>query len=85
MTISRCLTAAAAALVLSISPVAACDDYAEEMALAEAIKASKLAQAAAEVSPASQASTSAPAQTEPTSVAAVEAKPTTDTPAPTLR
>ena len=86
MTIARCLTAAAAALVLSISAAAACDDYADEMALAEAMKDSKLAQStAAQPAPATQASTSAAAQIEPTSVAAVEAKPATDVPAPTVR
>ena len=86
MRVLKCLTAAAAALALSISAAAACDDYADEMALAEAMKDSKLAQStAAEPAFSTQASTAASAQAKPTSVAAVEAKPAADTSAPTVR
>ena len=86
MTISKCLTAAAAALALSISAAAACDDYAEEMALAEAMKDSKLAQStAAQPAPGAQASTPASTPAEPTNVAAAEAKPASDASATTAR
>jgi len=80
MTALKCLTAAAAALVLSVSATAACDDYSEEMAMAEAVKASQVAQSVAtESAPTEQAATFTPVPAQPTSLAAVEAKPATET------
>jgi hypothetical protein len=71
MTGLRCLTVVAAAFAMSLSAGAACDDYAEEMALAEAMKAAQSAQsAAAQAAPATQAP--APAATESTSVASAD-------------
>jgi hypothetical protein len=72
MTALRCLTVASAMLALSMSAATACDDYEEEMALAEAMKASKLAQTTEQPSPSSTQAT-APSPAEPTSVAAVAA------------
>jgi hypothetical protein len=86
MTALKCLTGAAAILVLSISAAVACDDYAEEMAVAEAMKASQQAQTA-DAQQAHGTQTAAPASvaTEPTSVAAIAAKPAADTPAGVVR
>jgi hypothetical protein len=70
MTALKCLTAATAMLAVSISAAAACDDYEEEMALAEAVQASKVAESAAP-QPAPGAQATSPAS-GPTSVAAAE-------------
>ena len=84
MTARKCLTAAAATLALSISAATACDDFDDEMALAEAVQASKLAQpASAQPAPGVQTATS-PAS-EPTSVAAAETKLPADVSAGTVR
>ena len=83
MTALKCLTVAAAVLALSLSAAAACDDYADEMALAEAMQASKLAQSAsAQPAPGMQAASPA---SEPTSVAAAETKLPADTLTGTVR
>jgi hypothetical protein len=69
--------AAAALLALSMSGANACDDFADEMALAAAQQAAKAAQTAA-VEPAAGAKVAAPAlgQSEPaTSVATVAPQP----------
>jgi hypothetical protein len=84
MTALKCLTGAAAILALSISAAVACDDYAEEMAVAEAMKASQQAQTA-DAQQATGTQTAAPTATGPTSVAAAAAKPTTATPAGVVR
>ena len=83
MTARKCLTVAAAVLALSISAAAACDDYADEMALAEAVQASKLAQpASAQPAPGAQATSPA---SGPTSVAAAETKLPADASTGTVR
>jgi len=75
MAMPKCL-AAAAALLLSISGVTACDDYPDEMALAAAQRAAELAKsAAAQQVPAAQLDTPAPSQPAAAGAAAVEPAP----------
>ena len=86
MAIAKGLTAAVAALALSISAAAACDDYDDEMAVAEAVNALKLAQSAIpQQAPSVQTASPTSTQAEPTSVAAADAKPATETPTGTVR
>jgi hypothetical protein len=84
MTVLKFLTAAATALALSISAAVACDDYEEELALAEAIKASKLAQATEQSAPPSAQAAAPSPPGEQTNIAAAEA-PKGETPLGTLR
>ena len=68
--------AAAVVLALSISGATACDDYEDQMALAAAIDAAKLAQAATpQPAPTAQVASPASSSSQPTDVAAVETKP----------
>ncbi len=83
MAIAKCLATATAALVLSISVAGACDDFEDEMTIAEAMKAAKLARS--QLAPAGPAAAPSTAQGEPTSVAAVEPGPTQETPTATVR
>ena len=85
----KCATAAAV-LLLSISGASACDDYADELAMAEAQSAAKLAQSATSPPPpTAQVATPATGQPQPTGLAATEPKPaqpqTTATLAGTVR
>ena len=81
MTARKCLTAATAMLALSISAAAACDDFDDEMALADAMKAKLAETASAQPAPGVQTATPA----EPTSVAAAETKLPADTSTATAR
>jgi hypothetical protein len=75
MAIPKSLTAAAVFL-LSISGATACDDYAEEMALAAAQRDAELAKSAtAQQEPAGQVATATPSQSAATGTAAIEPKP----------
>jgi hypothetical protein len=79
MTALKCLTAATAALALSLSAAAACD-YADSMTTAEAEKGSQVAQSApAQSAPSATVAPYTPVPAEPTSVAAAEAKTAPDT------
>jgi hypothetical protein len=73
MTALKCLTAVAAALALSLSAAAACDDFDQEIALADAMKAQQSSRTAT-AEPAQATQSAAPATTSPdaTNVAAVE-------------
>jgi hypothetical protein len=74
--------AVSAVLVLSISGAAACDDYEDQMALAAAIDAAKLAKAqSSQPAMAADAAAQTASPLEGTSLASVDAKPTpaTDT------
>jgi hypothetical protein len=86
MAIAKGLTAAAAALALSISAAAACDDYDDEMAVAEALNAVKVAQSATpQQAPGVETASPASNQAESTSVAAADANPITESPTGTVR
>src|SRR5262245_7272418 len=75
MTIIKGL-AAAAALALSVSGAAACDDYEEEMALAAAIDAAKLAKAQASQPPiTADVASPAPGPSDVANLASADAKP----------
>jgi hypothetical protein len=79
MTALKCLTAAAAALAFSFSAAAACDGYGEEKVMAEAAKASQVAQSVAtESAPTRQAAPFTPIPAGATSLAAADAKPVAD-------
>jgi hypothetical protein len=75
MAIKYELSAAAVLLALSISGARACDDYPEEMALADARDAAKAAQAAAAQQSAANPEAPPPGQTAATSVASAEPGP----------
>ena len=86
MTALKCLAAAAAALTLSVAAAVACDDYEEEMAVADAVKASKLAQSAdAQAAPNAQTAAPATNLAEPTNLAAADPKPASEPAGPTAR
>ena len=72
MVMPKHLAVAAGALLLSMSAAAACDDFAEEMAMAAAVNVAEQAKAS-QSRPEVVAAT--PALAEPTSVAAVDPKP----------
>jgi hypothetical protein len=84
LTVLKSLTVAAAVLALSISAAIACDDYEEELALAEAMKASKLAQSTDQPTAPSAQSAPALAPVDQTNIAAAEA-PKGETPPGPLR
>jgi hypothetical protein len=75
MTALKCLTAAAAALTLSFSAATACDGYGQ--VTADAAKGSQVAQS--KPAPNAGAAPQTPVPAEPTSVAAAETKPATET------
>lgn len=72
MTRSKWLMAAAV-LAFSVQTAGACDDYAEEMAIAKAREAAKLAQSAAPP-PAASAEVSAPPAATATGIASADPK-----------